>query len=108
MIDSKSEERFVTQMYWLPRDNFEQRVHSEKIPYDIWLNRGLIRLCEENKINYSDVTAWYLEMLREYGIIPAWIYYDPYCATYWVEKMESHGFEMVPCRQGVRTLSLPM
>jgi len=108
MMDKVTQERYITQMYWLPRDSFEKRVQEEKIPYDIWLDRGLIRLCNGNTINYSDVTAWFLEMVNEKGITPAWIYYDSYSAKYWVEEMENYGFNMVRCIQGAKTLSLPM
>ena len=104
----RSEKRYVTQMYFLPKDNFEQRVHDEKIPYDKWLEAGLLRLCEGNSINYSDVTAWFMEMVEKYDVTPAWIYYDPYSAAYWVQEMQSNGFNMVKCYQGVKTLSLPM
>lgn len=104
----KQEKRYVTQMYFLPKDNFEQRVKEEKIPYDKWYEAGLLRLCEGNSINYSDVTAWFLEMVEKYDITPAWIYYDPYSAAYWVQEMQAQGFNMVKCYQGVKTLSLPM
>lgn len=57
---------------------------------------------------YSDVTAWFLEMVNEQSITPAWIYYDSYSARYWVDEMQGHGFNMVRCIQGARTLSLPM
>lgn len=108
MMNKDTEERFVTQMYWLPRDNFEKRVQFDKIPYDKWLDRGLLRLCNGNSINYGDVTAWFLEMVNDYGITPAWIYYDSYSAKYWVEEMELNGFVMIRCIQGAKTLSLPM
>jgi len=108
MMDKDTEKRYIHQMYWLPRDNFEKRVHHDKIPYDKWLQRGLLRLCNGNSINYSDVTAWFLEMVNDYDITPLWIYYDSYSAKYWVEEMEGHGFIMVRCIQGAKTLSLPM
>ncbi len=108
MMDKATEKRFITQMYWLPRDSFHQRIELDKIPYDKWLERGLLRLCNGNSINYGDVTAWFLEMVREKGITPLWIYYDNYSAKYWVEEMENLGFRMVNCIQGAKTLSLPM
>ena len=46
--------------------------------------------------------------VEKYDVTPAWIYYDPYSAAYWVQEMQSHGFNMVKCYQGVKTLSLPM
>lgn len=108
MLDAKTQKRFIHQMYWLPRDSFEQRVEVDKIPYDKWHEQGLLRLCNGNTINYSDITAWFLEMMNDHGITPLWIYYDNYSARYWVDDMQQHGFQMERCIQGAKTLSLPM
>ena len=108
MIDKETEKRHIHQMYWLPKDSFEERVQVDKIPYDKWYEQGLLRLCNGNTISYGDITAWFLEMYNDKGIVPAWIYYDSYSAKYWVEEMEMHGFNMVRCIQGAKTLSLPM
>ena len=108
LLLDRDEKRYVVQMYWLPKEHFEKRVHEEKIPYDKWYEAGLLRLCEGNQINYSDVTKWFLEMVEKYELTPAWVYYDPYSAAYWVQEMQSAGFNLVKCFQGVKTLSLPM
>lgn len=108
MLNPDTRERFVWQMYWLPEDNFTQRVQEEKIPYDKWREAGLVRLCRGNTIDYSDVTAWFLELVNEHGITPLWVYYDSWSARYWVEEMEGYGFKMERCIQGAKTLSLPM
>lgn len=102
------ETKYVAQMYWLPADRLQERVKQDKIPYDKWLERGLLRLCAGNTINYSDVTQWFMETVREYDLFPAWVYYDSYSARYFVEEMEMQGFRMVRCIQGAKTLSLPM
>ena len=108
MMHPETHKRYIHQMYWLPEENFTQRVEQEKIPYDKWLEAGLVRLCKGNTINYSDVTAWFLEIVKEHGITPLWVYYDSFSARYFVDEMESYGFNMVRCIQGARTLSLPM
>lgn len=108
MLNPDTRERFVWQMYWLPEDNFTQRAQEEKIPYDKWREAGLVRLCRGNTIDYSDVTAWFLELVNEHGITPLWVYYDSWSARYWVEEMEGYGFKMERCIQGAKTLSLPM
>lgn len=108
MYDPAAEQYLVKQMYWIPEANVEERVKRDKIPYDLWHDQGLIRFCKGNTINYSDVTAWFLEMVQVYEITPAWIYYDNYSARYWVEEMTAHGFRMERCIQGPKTLSLPM
>lgn len=100
--------KYVTEMFWLPADRLQERVKQDKIPYDRWFERGLVRLCSGNTINYSDVTAWFKELVQEYSLFPAWVYYDSYSARYFVEEMQMEGFNMVRCIQGAKTLSLPM
>lgn len=100
--------KYITQMYFLPADRLQERVQQDKIPYDKWFERGLLRLCTGNSINYSDVTAWFSETIKEYELFPAWVYYDSYSARYFVEEMALQGFNMVRCIQGAKTLSLPM
>ena len=95
-------------MFWLPADCLQERVKQDKIPYDRWLERGLVRLCTGNTINYSNVTAWFKELVQEYSLFPTWGYYNSYSARYFGEKMQMEGFNMVRCIQGVKTLSLPM
>jgi len=100
--------KYIVQMYWLPADRLQERVQQDKIPYDKWFDRGLLRLCAGNSINYSDVTAWFCETVKQYDLFPAWVYYDSYSARYFVEEMQMQGFNMVRCIQGAKTLSLPM
>ena len=103
-----SDRKYIAQMYWLPADSLQERVKRDKIPYDKWFERGLLRLCAGNSINYSDVTQWFVDMVKQYELFPAWVYYDSYSARYFVEEMQMQGFNMVRCIQGAKTLSLPM
>jgi phage terminase large subunit-like protein len=103
-----SDIKYILQMYWLPADCLQERVKIDKIPYDKWRDRGLLRLCAGNSIDYSDVTAWFVDTCKTYDLFPAWVYYDSYSARYFVEEMQAQGFNMVRCIQGTKTLSLPM
>lgn len=103
-----SDKKYIAQMYWLPADSLQERVKRDKIPYDKWFERGLLRLCAGNSISYSDVTQWFVDMVKQYELFPAWVYYDSYSARYFVEEMQRQGFNMVRCIQGAKTLSLPM
>lgn len=100
--------KYIRQMYWLPADRLQERVQQDKIPYDKWFERGLLRLCSGNSINYAEVTAWFVETVQQYELFPAWVYYDSYSARYFVEEMQMQGFTMIRCIQGAKTLSLPM
>lgn len=100
---------YVIQMYFMPEEVVEQRIKEDnKVPYDIWAERKLLRLCPGNKVQYSDVTAWFLEMVNEYDIRPYWVGYDSWGSQYWIQEMRDNGFNMIEVRQGAKTLSQPM
>ena len=101
---------YVLQMYWLPEDLLEQRSKEDKIPYDLWHENGLLRVCPGNSVHAKYVTEWFLEVRDQYGIYIPWIGYDSWSAKYWVEEMQTYfGVEaLIPVYQGKKTLSGPM
>lgn len=101
---------FVLSMYWLAEELVDQRVHEDKIPYDMWIAQGLVRTCPGNKVHAKYVTEWFLEVQNQFDIYIPWVGYDSWSATYWVEEMKDHfGAEsMIPVIQGKKTLSAPM
>jgi len=101
---------YCISMYWLPADLLETRVKEDKVPYDIWYEKGYLRLSEGNSVHPKYVTEWLKEIVSEYEIYLPWIGYDAWSAKYWVEEMEGHfGKEaMISVRQGKQTLSGPM
>lgn len=109
IMKPESNKIYVLQMYFMPEEVVELRVKEDnKVPYDLWAERGLLRLCQGNKVQYSDVTAWFLEMVNEYDIRPYWVGYDSWGSQYWLQEMKDNGFNMVEVRQGAKTLSQPM
>lgn len=101
---------YFEHMYWLPEDLLLKRSKEDKIPYDIWMEQGLLRTTPGNIVHPKYVTEWFLEIVNEKGIYLPWIGYDSWSARYWVEEMEGHfGKEaMIPVIQGKKTLSAPM
>ena len=61
------DKKYIHQMYWLPSDVLHDWVKIDKIRYDLWHERGLLRLCQGNCINYSDITAWFVDMVKVTG-----------------------------------------
>lgn len=108
LLIMKHNKKYVIQQYFIPSEKLEFKIKDDKIPYDKWEKRGLVTICEGAKVNYSDVTQWFLRMNDEYKISTLWIGYDPWNTQYWVEEMKEYGFEMVEVRQGAKTMSNPM
>lgn len=101
---------YVLSMYWMPEDLVEKRVQEDKIPYDVWIEKGYVRTCRGNKISYRDVKAWFVEIQEKYDIYLNLIGYDSWSAAYFVEDMQDYFGKntMVPVIQGKKTLSQPM
>lgn len=104
----KNGKKFVVQQYFIPSERLEFKIRDDKIPYDKWEKRGFVTVCEGAKVNYSDVTEWFLKLHHEHDISSMWIGYDPWNSQYWVEEMKQAGFNMIEIRQGAKTMSNPM
>ena len=101
---------YVLQMYWLPEDLLERRTKEDKIPYDLWREQGLLRVSAGNKINYKDVTSWFLEVQNELDIYIYKIGYDSWNSVYIVDELKQNfGKESTEAViQGKKTMSSPM
>ena len=108
---------YVLQQYFLPQsrldilDDKKQRSggHSnDEAPYKLWRDRGLLTVCEGARVNYSDVTAWFVQMREQYKIDCWKCGYDRALAGYWVDEMTANGFTMDKVIQGTYTFSQPM
>ena len=101
---------YVLSMYWIPEDLVEKRIAEDKIPYDIWIEKGYVRTCRGNKISYRDVKAWFVEIQEQHDIYLSMIGYDSWSAVYFVEDMMDYFGKttMIPVIQGKKTLSQPM
>ena len=96
------------QMYWIPTNLLEKKIIEDKIPYDKWLKNGWLRLSGDSKIDYHDVTLWFMEQVEQFDLRPLWIGYDSWNAQFWCDEMKSNGFDMVEVRQGYKTESAPL
>ena len=108
LLGVKDGKILVKQMYWIPTNLLEKKVTEDKIPYDKWLKSGLIRLSGDSKIDYHDVTKWFLEEVEINDLRPLWIGYDSWNAQFWCDEMKSYGFDMIEVRQGYKTESAPL
>lgn len=101
---------YVLQKYFLPESRVEylEEKNTNEAPYRLWADRGLLKICNGNRVNYSDVTAWFVEMRDKYKIDPYKIGYDRALAGYWIEEMKNENFTLEQVAQGPFTWSQPM
>lgn len=104
----KGGKKYVLQQYFIPQSNLEYKIKDDKIPYDKWEKLGLVTICEGAKVDYSQVTQWFIRIKDDYQINTLWIGYDPWNSQYWIEEMDKCGFNAYEVRQGAKTMSNPM
>ena len=105
---------YVLSMYFVPEtklSNVETNKEKDNVPYKLWEQQGLLRVCPGNKVNKYHMLEWFKEIRDEYDIYIPWIGYDPWhvddslLETY---KNEFGKDAMIKVRQGIYTLSAPM
>lgn len=101
---------YVIQHYFLPQKKIDQldEHNTQEAPYKLWRDRGLLTVCDGNRVDYSAVTEWFCQMRDEYKIDAFKVGYDRALAGYWVDEMKANGFEMCAVAQGPYTWSQPM
>ncbi|MBC2478297.1 terminase large subunit, partial [Clostridium beijerinckii] len=102
---------YVIQKYFVPQEklnNEETNKEEDSVPYKLWEQQGLLRVCPGNKINKYDILEWFKEVRDTYDIYIPWIGYDPWHvddSLLQTFKDEFGSESMIPVRQGVYTLS---
>lgn len=88
----KNDKKYVLQQYFIPSQYLERKIKEDKIPYDIWEQQGYVTICDGAKVNYTDVTEWFLKLNNEYQISTAFIGFDPWNSNYWISEMKRTRF----------------
>ena len=86
------QKKYILQQYFIPSANLDFKIKDDKIPYDIWEKRGLVTICEGAKVDYTDVTQWFIRMKNDFEIATLYIGYDPWNSNYWISEMENYRF----------------
>jgi len=104
----KESKWYLIQKYWIPLEKAEQKEREDKVPYTLWKEKRYVDFCLGNKINYTDVTNWFIELREKYGIYTLWVGFDKWNAQYWQEEMKQNSFNLEEVIQGALTMSAPM
>lgn len=101
---------YVLQHYFIPQSKIDMldKTKSKEAPYKLWAEQGWLTINEGASVDYSLVTKWFVDMVRNYDIRPLWICYDRALAGYWQEEMTDTGFDLEKIAQGPITWTYPM
>ena len=86
--------------FYLPTNKIEEATARDKVPYQAFIQRGILFPSGENYIDYQDIYKWAVELIEKYKIYVLKVGYDRYSAQYLVNDMKAYGFHMDDVYQG--------
>lgn len=86
--------------FFMPADRLQAATEEDGVPYQIYVDQGLLILSGTNHVDYKDCFNWFVDLVKTYKIYPLQIGYDKYSASYLVDDMKAFGFHMDDVRQG--------
>lgn len=85
---------------FMPREKLDEMTERDGVPYNIYVQRGLLKLSGDNFVDYNDCFEWFRELVEKYQIYPLVVGYDRWSSQYLVQSMESYGFKCDDVFQG--------
>lgn len=98
--------KYTIQHYFIPKSKLEDS--PDDVDYKEWEKQGLLTICPGNDNDFSLITEWFLNLVKQYKLLPFKIGYDNALAKYWVKDMEENGFDMERIPQKREVMSSPM
>lgn len=86
--------------FFMPHSRLETAQAIDGVPYDIFVQQGIITLSGENHVDYRDVYNWFVKLRDEYSIYILKIGYDRYSAQYLIDDLNATGFQTDDVWQG--------
>lgn len=99
-VIEKGGELYVFAHFWLPAEKIDDAIQRDSVPYNIFIQRGLLSPSGDNYIDYHDCYQWFVDLIEKYQIYPLQIGYDKWSARYLVEDLKNYGFHMDDVWQG--------
>ena len=100
VVIEKKGELYVLAKFFLPEERILEAQAVDGVPYQLYVQRGLLQPSGSNIIEYTDVFNWFRMLVEEYEIYPLKCGFDKYSANYLVQQMDAYGFHMDDVFQG--------
>lgn len=100
IVVEKGGELYVFAKFWLPAEKIDEATARDGIPYNAYIQRGLLEVSGDNFVDYHDCYNWMTMLVEQYEILPLMTGYDRYSAQYLIQEMERYGFRCSDVYQG--------
>lgn len=100
VVIEKNGELYLFAKFWLPSERIDEATARDGLPYNIYIQRGLLEVSGDNYIDYRDCYRWLTLLVEDYEILPLMTGYDRYSAQYLIQDLERYGFRCDDVYQG--------
>lgn len=90
----------VISKFFMPSEKLDEMKERDGVPYNIYLQRGLLQLSGENFVDYHDCFQWFVDLVEKYQIYPLQIGYDRWSSQYLIQDLRGYGFQCDDVYQG--------
>ena len=99
-VIEKGGELYVLSHFFLPAEKIDEATQRDGVPYNIYIQRGLLTPSGDNFVDYHDCYQWFVDLIEKYQIFPLQIGYDRYSAQYLIQDLQCYGFHCDDIFQG--------
>ena len=100
IVIEKQGDLYVLAHFWLPGEKIDEATIRDGVPYQAYIQRGILSPSGENFIDYHDCYKWLVEMVERFEILPLKVGYDRYSADYLTQDLKAYGFQCDDVYQG--------
>ena len=100
VVIEKDGELYVLSHFFLPAEKIDEATQRDGLPYNIYIQRGLLTPSGDNYVDYHDCFDWFRRLVEECQIYPLMVGYDRYSAQYLVQDLNTYGFQTDDVYQG--------
>ena len=100
VVIEKGGELYVFAKFFLPAEKIDEATARDGLPYNAYIQRGILQPSGENFVDYHDCYAWLTSLIEQYEILPLMTGYDRYSAQYLINDLKAYGFRVDDVFQG--------
>ncbi|MBR5312964.1 MAG: terminase large subunit, partial [Clostridia bacterium] len=100
LVIEKNGELYVFAKFFLPAEKIADATARDGLPYEFFIQRGILTPSGENFVDYRDCYDWLVSLVENYEILPLKVGYDRYSAQYLIQDLEAFGFQTDDVYQG--------
>lgn len=105
---TKEDKYFIHSHSFIPVNRVDEHMKTDKVPYDVWINDGLLTPTETLsgvKTDYKYIISYLKELIDNYELKLTAIAYDNFNANAFLADLEDFGVDTISITQSCKSLN---